>query len=247
MDSSLSIPSSSLSRPVPTLQNKDSAVLLEILHGDLSNSSLGLDYDEDWVPLILNFCHYYLSKLPSPQGWQWDLLHEKVKLIQLVLEVVSRAVSSRPSLFIGHDDSAKRLFTTLVSLHHVLDRWCSVDVPHSDAVVSPQTLRGSVLDAIFELLQSLGNGAKLGEDKATTWSTLGSIISKCLGICDGTLSVDRILLLDLTRCSDYLNSIIKPDPPWRIHLFGAQNSGSDNTVFDAVRCLLCAFASISNQ
>jgi len=194
MDSSLSIPSSSLPRPVPTLQTKDSADLLELLHGDLSNSSLGLDSDEDWVPLILNFCRYYLSKLPSPQGWQWGLLHEKIKLIELILEVVSRAVSSKPSLFIGHDSDAKLLFTTLVGLHHILDQWCSVDVPPNDAVVSPQTLRGIVLDAIFQLLQSLGNGAKLGDDKATTWVTLGSIIYKCLGICNGTLSVACTLL-----------------------------------------------------
>jgi len=189
MDSSLSIPSSSLPRPVPTLQNKESADLLELLHGDLSNSSLGLDSDEDWVPLISNFCRYYLSKLPSPQGWQWDLLHEKIKLIELILEVVSRAVSSKPSLFVGHDSGAKLLFTTLAGLHYVLDQWCSVDVPQSAVVVSPQTLRGNVLDVIFELLQSLGNSTKLGEDKATTWVTLGSIISKCLGICDGALSV----------------------------------------------------------
>lgn len=198
MDSSLSIPSSSLPRPVPTLQNKESADLLELLHGDLSNSSLGLDSDEDWVPLISNFCRYYLSKLPGPQGWQWDLLHEKIKLIELILEVVSRAVSSKPSLFVGHDSGAKLLFTTLVGLHYVLDQWCSVDVPKSDVVVSPQKLRGSVLDVIFELLQSLGNGTKPGEDKETTWVTLGSIISKCLGICDGGLSVACTLLSALT-------------------------------------------------
>lgn len=189
MDSSLPIPSSSLQRPVPTLQNKESADLLELLHGDLSNSSLGLDSDEDWIPLISNFCRYYLSKLPSPQGWKWDLLHEKVKLVELILEVVSRAISSKPSLFTGHDSSAKVLFTTLFGLHYVLDQWCSVDVPPSDAVISPQTLREKVMDIIFELLQSLGNASKLGEDKETTWATLESIISKCLGICDGTTPV----------------------------------------------------------
>ena len=244
MDSSLSIPSSSLPRPVPTLQNKESADLLELLHGDLSNSSLGLDSDEDWVPLISNFCHYYLSKLPSPQGWQWDLLHEKIKLIELILEVVSRAVSSKPSLFIGHDPGAKLLFTTLVGLHYVLDQWCSLDVPPSDVVASPETLRGNVLDAVVELLQSLGNGAKLGEDKATTWVTLGDIISKCLCICDGTFFVACTLLSNLTQWSDYLNSIMKPNLPWKVHLFGVQNKGSDNTIFDAVRCPLYSFCSI---
>jgi len=246
MDSSLSIPSSSLPRPVPTLQNKESADLLELLHGDLSNSSLGLDSDEDWVPLISNFCRYYLSKLPSPQGWQWDLLHEKIKLIELILEVVSRAVSSKPSLFVGHDSGAKLLFTTLAGLHYVLDQWCSVDVPQSDVVVSPQTLRGHVLDVIFELLQSLGNSTKLGEDKATTWVTLGSIISKCLDICDGTLSVTCTSLSNLTKGPGYINSIIKPNLPWKIHLFGVQIEGSDNTVFDAVRCPLYSFGSIPN-
>lgn len=244
MDSSLSIPSSSLPRPVPTLQNKESADLLELLHGDLSNSSLGLDSDEDWVPLISNFCRYYLSKLPGPQGWQWGLLHEKVKLIELILEVVSRAVSSKPSLFIGHDPGAKLLFTTLVGLHYVLDQWCSVNVPQSDAVISPQTLRENVLDTIFELLQSLGNGAKLGEDKATMWVTLRSILSRCLDICDGTLSVFCTSFLDLTLFLGYLTSIIKPNLPWKVHLFGAQNDGSDNTVFDAVSCPLhCRFNS----
>ena len=241
MDSSLSILSSSLPRPVPTLQNQESADLLELLHGDLSNSSLGLDSDEDWVPLISNFCRYYLSKLPGPQGWQWDLLHEKIKLIELILEVVSRAISSKPSLFISHDDSAKLLFTTLAGLYHVLDQWCLVNVPQSDVVVSPQTLRENVLDAIYELLQSLGNGVKLGED--ATWVTLGTIISRCLGICNGEFSVNRISFSDLTRPPDYLNAIIKPSLPWRIHLFGAQSKGPDSTVFDAVRCRLYTFTS----
>lgn len=235
MDSSLSIPSSSLPRPVPTLQNKESADLLELLHGDLSNSSLGLDSDEDWIPLISNFCRYYLSKLPSPQGWKWDLLHEKVKLIELILEVVSRAISSKPSLFTGHDSSAKVLFTTLVGLHYILDQWCSVGVLSSGAVVSPQTLRGKVMDVIFELLQSLGNASKLGDDEETTWATLENIISKCLHICDGTTFVIRTLLSNLTQSLDYLNSIIRPNLPWKVHLFGVQTQGSDSTVFDVVR------------
>ena len=245
MDSSLSIPSSSQPQPVPTLENKEAADLLELLHGDLSNSSLGLDSDEDWVPLISNFCRYYLSKLPSPQGWQWDLLHEKIELINLILQVVSRPISSKPSLFIGHDPSAKLLFTALVGLHYVLDQWCSVDVPSID-IVSPQTLRGNVEDVVFELLQSLGNGAKPGEDRATTWVTLESIISKCLGICDGAFSVTCTLVLNLTQRSDYLNSIMKPDLPWKVHLFGVQHKGSDNTVFDSVRCPLYSFGSIPN-
>jgi hypothetical protein len=238
MDSSLSIPSSSLPRPILTQQNKESADLLELLHGDLSNSSLGLDSDEDWIPLISNFCRYYLSKLPSPQGWKWDLLHEKVKLIELILEVVSRAISSKPSLFTDHDSGARVLFTTLVGLHYVLDQWCSVDVLSSDTVVSPQTLRGKVMDVIFELLQSLGNASKLGEDKETTWATLGNIISKCLDICDGTTPTACTLPSILTECPDYLNSIIKPNLPWRVHLFGAQPQGTDSAIFDAVRYLL---------
>ena len=246
MDSSLSVPSSSLPRPVPTLQNKESADLLELLHGDLSNSSLGLDSDEDWIPLISNFCRYYLSKLPSPQGWKWDLLHEKVKLTELILEVVSRAISSKPSLFNGHDSSAKVLFTTLVGLHYVLDQWCSVDVLSGDTVVSPQTLRGKVMDVILELLQSLGNTSKLGEGKETTWATLGSILSKCLDICDGTIPAACTLLLNLTKHPDYLNSIIKPNLPWRVHLFGVQVQGPDNAIFDSVRSLLYPIASIPN-
>lgn len=247
MDSSLSIPSSSLPRPVPTLQNKESSDLLELLHGDLSNSSLGLDSDEDWIPLISNFCSYYLSKLPSPQGWKWDLLHEKVKVIGTILEVVSRAISSKPSLFTGHDSDAKGLFATLVGLHYVLDQWCLVDVLSSDAVVSPQTLRGKVMDAILELLQSLGNASKLGEDKETTWATLGNIMSRCLSICDGTAPAPRTLLSNLTECSDYLNSIIKPSLPWRVHIFGVRTQGSDSTIFDAVRRPLYSHASIPNS
>ena len=246
MDHSLSIPSSSLPRPAPTLQNKESADLLELLHGDLSNSSLGLDSDEDWIPLISNFCRYYLSKLPGPQGWKWDLLHEKIKLIELILDVVSRAVSSKPSLFTGHDSSAKVLFTTLVGLHYVVDQWCSVDVLSSDAVVSPQTLRGKVTDVIFELLQSLGNAPKLGDDKATTWVTLGSIISKCLEICDGMLPVGSTMLSELIECSDYLDSIIKPNLPWKVHLFGVQTQGPDSTIFDAVSYPLYSFVLIPN-
>lgn len=247
MDSSLSFPSSSLPRPILTQQSNESSELLELLHGDLSNSSLGLDSDEDWIPLISNFCRYYLSKLPSPQGWKWDLLQEKVKLIELILEVVSRAISSKPSLFTGHDSGARVLFTTLVGLHYALDQWCSVDGLSSDTVVSPQTLRGKVMDVVFELLQSLGNTSKLGEDKETTWATLGSIISKCLDICDGTTLAVCTLLSNLTKYPDYLNSIIKPNLPWRVHLFGVQTQGSDNTIFDAVRDLLYSLASAPNS
>ena len=247
MDSSLSNPSSSLPRPILTQQSGGSADLLEVLHGDLSNSSLGLDSDEEWVPLILNFCRFYLSKLPTPQGWKWDLLQEKVKLIDLILEVVSGVISSKPSLFTGHDSDARVFFTTLVQLHYALDQWCSVDVLLSDTVASPQTLRGKVMEAIFDLLQSLGNTSKLGEDKETTWANLGSILSKCLDICDGTILLAFTLLSNLTECPDYLNSIIKPNPPWRVHLFGVQTQGSDNMIFDAVRNLLYSLTSAPNS
>jgi hypothetical protein len=55
------------------------------------------------------------------------------------------------------------------------------------------------MDVILELLQSLGNTSKLGEGEETTWATLGSILSKCLDICDGTIPAACTLALEPHR------------------------------------------------
>jgi hypothetical protein len=162
-------------------------------------------------------------------------LHEKIKLIGIILGVVSRAVLSKPLLFTGHDSSAEVLFTTLVGLHYILDQWCSVDAPSSNLIISPQALRGKTMDLIMGLLQCLGNAPGLGQDNATTWTTLAGILLKCLGICDGAFHGGCTFFSNLTQCPEYLNSIIKPALPWRVHFFGAQTQGPDNEVFDAVR------------
>lgn len=189
MNDSSSIPSSSIPLPLPTLQDERSTFFLEWLRTALAKGPNGgaplvrASDREEWVGAISEFCRYLLSTLPFPRGWEWSLLHEKVKLIELCLQVVCRAVNSTESLFVGYDSHAKTLFATLIGLCNVLDQWCLVSVPAEEDVLSPQDLRTRAMKASVDLIQCLGRGVKGGDDKISSWSTLEATLDECLTTC----------------------------------------------------------------
>jgi len=188
-----SAPSSSIARPLPTLQDERSNIFLEWFRSALTKESTGgaplvhASDRKEWVTVISDFCRYTLSTLPFPKGWQWSLLHEKVKLIELCLEVVRRAIRSSDSLFVGHDAQAKTLFETLIGLCVVLDQWCLVSVPPEEEYLSPPGLRTHALQVTTELIRCLGRGAKSRDAETSTWATLEAIVDGCLSTCQSTL------------------------------------------------------------
>jgi serine/threonine-protein kinase ATR len=210
MNDSSSIPSSSIPLPLPTLQDERSTFFLEWIRTALAEETGGSppvvhpSDREEWVRVISTFRRYLLSTLPFPKGWKWSLLHEKVKLIELCLKVVRRAVNSTDSLFVGYDSHAKTLFATLIDLCNVLDQWCLVAVPTEEGILSPQELRTHAVKASVELIQCLGRGVKGRGHETSSWITLVAILDECLDTCRSMhffLSRSRFVLTNLIRLS----------------------------------------------
>lgn len=187
-------PSSSIPHPLPTLQDDKSDAFRKWLRAALAEEPTGkvplvhASNREEWVTTISYLSRYILSTLPPPQGWQWSLLHEKVKIIELCLEVVRRAIKSTDSLFVGYDIHAKTLFATLMGLCSVLDQWCLTVVPEEQEFLSPEELRTRGIKAAVEMLQCLGRGTQDGNSKSSSWITLGAILDACLTTCQSTQS-----------------------------------------------------------
>lgn len=185
-------PSSSVPQPLPTLQDERSKAFLKWVQSALSEEPTGSGplvhaaNREEWVTTISDLCRYILCTLPNPRGWQWNLLHEKVKVIELCLQVVQRAIRSTDSLFVGYDTHAKTLFSTLMALSNVLDQWCLTDVPQESEFLSPEELRAKAAKAAVEMLQSLGRGTQDGNSKMSSWVTLGVILDACISTCQST-------------------------------------------------------------
>ncbi|OBZ70466.1 Serine/threonine-protein kinase atr [Grifola frondosa] len=142
-----------------------------------------------WVGVISVLTHDFLTSFPTPEELSWNMMHEKLKLTEIILELISCVASHNQSLFIGSDDIGCATLNKLMSLCFVLDLWIDTPVPTEENYPSPDKLYDRSLKTTAIVMRSLGSNALAIEAFPHSWDSLKCILGKCVALSNGLLSL----------------------------------------------------------
>jgi serine/threonine-protein kinase ATR len=141
---------------------------------------------DSWVEVITSLSDHFLTPLPSPRDVPWNAMHEKVKLVEIILDLLQRVTDRVDALYAGPGDLAKKTFVRLVGLCSGLDIWVEVDVLEEEGIPTPSDLRHKAFQAAVGILRWLGsNVASVGGSEEPTWRILRNILVECLEVSHG--------------------------------------------------------------
>jgi serine/threonine-protein kinase ATR len=139
-----------------------------------------------WVPVIAALSDHFLASLPSHRTVPWNAMHEKVKLVEITLEVVQRVTDRVDALYAGPGNFASKIFTRLLNLCICLDVWVDVVVPEENDIPTPLQLRQKTVQVAVSVLRCLGSNVVVaGGSDEHTWKMLRNIVTQCLEVING--------------------------------------------------------------
>ena len=88
----------------------------------------------------------------------WDVLKEKVALIDVTLDTRLKAVKNAPSIFAEQTETVREIFARLLQLEISLQAWLQVEAKDNQPdVASPQALEEKVVQTTIVLLRTIGH------------------------------------------------------------------------------------------
>ena len=150
-----------------------------------------------WVPVIVALSEHILTPLPSHHTVLWNAMHEKIKLVEITLEVVQRVTDRLDALYAGPSDLAKKIVTRLVSMCVGLDVWVDIEVPEEKDIPTPLDLMQKASHTAVCVLRCLGGSMSIpaGSDEPT-WKTLRHILMEYVEVVHGRLYYSSSLVFD---------------------------------------------------
>ena len=159
---------SSQGHAVPNMENADAspAKLIESIHA-LQNAlddfhpakPIDVAHRKTWIALLSGLATSTFATFPSPdEVATWDVLKEKVALIDVTLDTLLKAVKNAPSIFAEQTETVRELFARLLQLEISLQAWLQVEVKDNQPdVASPQALEEKVVQTTIVLLRTIGH------------------------------------------------------------------------------------------
>jgi hypothetical protein len=175
----------------PSLSSPDE--LLHFLHVLIQEHLSGSTYiphsqSQSLVTVILGLSDHFLTPLPLPSvrahEASWTATAEKIRLVEITLEVFHRAVERVECLFAGHGEFTKSMFINLVKLNASLDHWVNLRISTESTgdLSTPSEIQAKVFQGIVDLLRNLGNNT--GSDEPM-WRCMWSIIDESIHVIYG--------------------------------------------------------------
>jgi serine/threonine-protein kinase ATR len=141
---------------------------------------------ETWVTVIVSLSDHFLTPLPSHRDAPWNAMHEKVKLVEITMEVIQRATDRVDALYAGPGDLAKRIFASVLKFCTGLDVWVDLEVPKEDGIPTPLDLRQRAVQTAVGILRCMGNNiTAVGGTDEPTWKILRDILTDSLEVSHG--------------------------------------------------------------
>ncbi|THH16411.1 hypothetical protein EW146_g4222 [Bondarzewia mesenterica] len=207
----MSLPSST-PFPIPTFQNNvgDSTTpgaLLDFLRTLISENLSGQnvpqnqEHKDTWVTVISGLSDHLLSSFPSSREGTWNVLHEKIILVDTTLTIIHQVLTKIDGLWTGAAGIAEKALFRLINTCGVLDTRNDADVQEGGSVLSPRQLRERTFSVTVELMRYLGNAdnAARGDEKRT-WEILRTTILECIQTGEELLSDATIRTLPMSVC-----------------------------------------------
>ena len=112
-----------------------------------------------WIALLSGLATSTFATFPSPdEVATWDVLKEKVALIDVTLDTLLKAVKNAPSIFAEQTETVREMFARLLQLEISLQAWLQVEVKDNQPdVASPQALEEKVVQTTVMLLRTIGH------------------------------------------------------------------------------------------
>jgi hypothetical protein len=185
--------------PVPTFASDGGEVsatsllsfmgfLKEHMSGD--PSAISEQNRQIWAEVITSLTDEFMASFPTPEELPWNALHEKIKLAETALDVLTH-ITQRTDAAMGFFSSSQfstRVFAGLFKLCNILDHWMEMEISPEEGVILPSTLRIKTFAVAVAVTRCLGGSmAVMGRSDGPTWKTLKVILTECLDLVDGRL------------------------------------------------------------
>ena len=181
--------------PIPTFQDTDGASPKELLSflqdyvTKLKNDSVRELLDDKRaksLSLLDNLDRDFLQPFPLPHQYSWNSLHEKIKLSEVIFDMLYRMARRCGEVLCLHESLAKSIYVKLLNLATSLDVWIDVhDIPLKEGYASPVALYTSCTQAASGMLQALKEGVKIDHAGRPGWQVLRGIGDECFAVCQG--------------------------------------------------------------
>lgn len=97
-------------------------IFSDVLSSDSSISAAD-EKRAEIISLIRDLCCIMMGEFPKPGLTAWDMLQDRVKIIQVSFRIVDRALICVENLFAGNDHLERVLLTQFINLGCVLEIW----------------------------------------------------------------------------------------------------------------------------
>ena len=180
--------------PIPTFQESDGASPKELL-SFLLNFIYRLKHDS-----IQDLHHHrsrslsvldaldrdFLFPFPSPNEYPWNVLHEKIKLTEVICDLLCVMARRCGEVLCLQENIARSVFAKLLDLATGLDVWIDVpDLPLKEGYASPEQLHANCVLAASAMLRAFKKGIAIDHGGPPGWKVLRNIAEECFQVCQG--------------------------------------------------------------
>ena len=135
-----------------------------------------------WVTSLNGLIDNLLGPFPSPDTASWNLIEEKILVLDAALEVILRAFLRVEGIYTNSERFIRKMVTRLLDLCRALEVWTEVDVDSGGELFTPIHLKDKAFGTLVTLLRGLGNSSVHSEQQEPSWNTLRSILNEVLDI-----------------------------------------------------------------
>ncbi|KIP04560.1 hypothetical protein PHLGIDRAFT_190722 [Phlebiopsis gigantea 11061_1 CR5-6] len=190
----MSYPGSSPS-PLPTFQETDGASPKELL-SFLQDYTAKLKHDSiqellhekrgKALSLLDNLDRDFLLPFPLPSECSWNTLHEKIKLSEVIFDMLYRMARRCGEVLCLQENIARSIFTKLLNMAVSLDVWIDIqDLQPKEGYATPERLYTNCILAASGMLHAFKEGVAIDHGGPPGWKILRAVTEECSRVCQG--------------------------------------------------------------
>ncbi|KAL1743103.1 hypothetical protein HDZ31DRAFT_83646 [Schizophyllum fasciatum] len=157
-----------------------------------------VEHRQTWIALLGGLAASTFAAFPSPDEVAgWNILKEKVALIDVTLDTLLKAVENAPSIFAEQTEHVRDMFARLLQLEISLQAWLQVEVKHDlPNAPLPEALEEKVVRTTTILLRTIGRALHALQCSADPSLGMRDVLGESLDIVHGVLERLERRLLD---------------------------------------------------